>query len=79
MKLKNFIRHIDWTLKVEIFTFNAVTYDEERLYSGPILDVPWYLAEARLDTNADGEAMSLGRDDENKPYLIIYVLDEENL
>ena len=55
MKLKKILKHIDFLVDVEIYDSGA----EEADWIGSVLNVPWDYAEMRLDTDINGEAISI--------------------
>lgn len=55
MKLKKILKHIDFLADIEIHDSGA----EEADWIGSVLKVPWDYAEMRLDTDINGEAISI--------------------
>lgn len=55
MKLKKILKHIDFLAEIEIHDSGA----EEADWIGSVLKVPWDYAEMRLDTDINGEAISI--------------------
>ena len=55
MKLKKILKHIDFSTEIEIHDSGA----EEADWIGSVLKVPWDYAEMRLDTDINGEAISI--------------------
>ena len=55
MKLKKILKHIDFLTDIEIHDSGA----EEADWIGSVLKVPWDYAEMRLDTDINGEAISI--------------------
>ena len=64
MKLKKILKHIDFLAEVEIHDSGA----DEADWIGSVLKVPWDYAEMHLDTDINGEAISIK---DNR--LVIYV------
>lgn len=55
MKLKKILRHIDFLTEIEIHDSGAEAAD----WIGNVSKVPWDYAEMRLDTDINGEAISI--------------------
>ena len=55
MKLKKILKHINFLAEIEIHDSGA----EEADWIGGVLNVPWDYAEMRLDTDINGEAISI--------------------
>lgn len=55
MKLKKILKHIDFLVEIEIHDSGS----EEADWIGSVLKVPWDYAEMRLDTDINGEAISI--------------------
>ena len=55
MKLKKILKHIDFLTDIEIHDSGA----EEADWIGSVLKVPWDYAEMHLDTDINGEAISI--------------------
>ena len=72
MKLKKILPHLFFLMPVQIIEYN--NNKEEILFEGSVFDIPWELAELKLDTDDNGEAISIlqieGKQD---PVLSIYV------
>lgn len=64
MKLKKILKHIDFLAEVEIHDSGADAAD----WTGKVSEIPWDFAEMHLDTDINGEAISV---ENNK--LVIYV------
>ena len=80
MKLREILPNIDFLSYVIIKEYYGNDLEPEVHYKGTIFDIPWSFAEMELDTNEDGEAISVGldkfREDEgDQPCFIIYVRD----
>ena len=80
MKLREVLPNIDFLSYVVIKECYGSDLEPETQYKGTIFNIPWSLAEMELDTNADGEAISVGLDkfnneEGNQPCFIIYVRD----
>ena len=75
MKLKKILPHLFFLMSVQIIEYN--NDKEEILFSGLVDNVPWRLGELELDTDGNGEAISIlqieGKQD---PVLNIYVKTE---
>ena len=75
IKLKEILGHIDGTTTIEVCCFENNC--EEEYFKGSVWDCPWWVAECYLDTDSEGEAMSIGIDKETKtPVMYIYVKGE---
>ena len=72
MKLKKLLKHISFLQKVQIIDY--CDGNEEILFEGYVCDVPWVHAELKLDTDDNGEAISiLQLEGKQDPVLSIYV------
>lgn len=73
MKLKKILPHLFFLMPIQIIEYNN-NNKEEILFEGSVSDIPWELAELKLDTDDNGEAISIlqieGKQD---PVLSIYV------
>lgn len=72
MKLNDIIRHI---CPIE----NVVIYcdrEDEPVYEGFLLDLPWYLLDYYLDTNDEYEAIHSFHSEENKYGLVINLIED---
>ena len=80
MKLREILSNIDFLSYVIIRECYGNDSEPETLYKGTIFDIPWSFAEMELDTDEDGEAISVGldkfnHDEGDQPCFIIYVRD----
>lgn len=80
MKLKEILPNIDFLSYVIIKEYYGDSPEPDILYKGTIFDIPWSFAKMELDTDADGEAISVGldkfkKDEGDQPCFIIYVRD----
>ena len=75
MKLKKILPHLFFLMPVQIIEYD--NEKEEILFEGLVYDIPWRFAELKLDTDSNGEAISIlqieGKQD---PVLNIYVKTE---
>ena len=76
MKLKEILSHIDGTTPIEVCRFE--NNSEEEYFKGTAWNCPWWVAECYLDTDSEGEAISIGIDEEAKTSIMyIYVKGED--
>lgn len=76
MKLKKLLPHLSFLMSVQIIEYN--NNKEEILFKGLVYDIPWWLAELKLDTDDNGEAISnLQVEGMRDPVLNIYVKTEK--
>lgn len=73
MKLRKILKHIDCLTDVCIFKYDKEKGDEEELYCGSTFDVPWSIAEYKLDTDTDGEAISCFTKKDNNGMKTLYI------
>ncbi len=72
VKLMDIIPHLDFLMHVKLFI--EADDPEEPVFQGTVLDVPWIFLTLELDTDDNGEAISISCEKEtDKPYLIIYL------
>ena len=75
MKLKKLLKHLDFMVKVIILSVDE--YDEEEeLFKGSMMDIPWKLVDCKLDTDKNGEAIGFYTDVSGhapEHYLCIYI------
>ena len=75
IKLRKILSHIDGTTPIEVCCFE--NNSEEEYFKGSVWDCPWWVAECYLDTDSEGEAISIGIDEETKTSVMyIYVKGE---
>lgn len=75
MKLKEILSHIDGTTPIEVYRFE--NNSEEEYFKGSAWNCPWWVAECYLDTDFEGEAISIGIDKETQTSIMyIYVKGE---
>ena len=75
MKLKKLLNHIDFSANIKITSYNEKLEEDEELYIGSPLDVPWRVSEMELDTNENYEAVSIEEDSDGKAYINISVIE----
>ena len=76
IKLKEILGHIDGAANIEVYRFE--NGDEEEYFKGSAWNCPWWVAECYLDTDSEGEAISIGINKETKrPVMYIYVKGED--
>ena len=76
MKLKEILSHIDGATPIKVFRFE--NNSEEEYFKGFAWNCPWWVAECYLDTDSEGEAISIGIDEETKvSVMYIYVKEED--
>ena len=75
MKLKKILSHLFFLMPVQIIEYDS--NKEEILFEGLVDNIPWRLAELELDTDENGEAISIfQKEGQREPILIIYVKTE---
>lgn len=75
MKLKKILPHLFFLMPVQIIEYD--NKKEEILFEGLIHEIPWRFGELKLDTDINGEAISiLLIEDKPDPILNIYVKTE---
>lgn len=75
MKLKKILPHLFFLLPVQIIEYD--NNKEEILFEGLVDNIPWRFGELKLDTDADGEAISIfQKEGQREPILNIYVKTE---
>ena len=75
MKLKEILSHIDGATPIKVYRFE--NNSEEEYFKGSAWNCPWWIAECYLDTDSEGEAISIGIDEETKvSVMYIYVKEE---
>ena len=76
MKLKEILSHIDGTTPIKVCCFE--NNSDEEYFKGSAWNCPWCVAECYLDTNSEGEAISIGIDKETQTSIMyIYVKEED--
>ena len=70
MKVKELLPHLYFLMNVEIIEYNGT---EESLFEGLVDNIPWWIADMELDTDNDGEAISIHAEEGKEPVLNIYV------
>lgn len=78
MKLKKVIKYLDQLSHCKIW----VNEEEDPMYEGSVMDIPWYLLDFSLDNDGDGEAISAAYDKQAKnpnhySYFAIYLKEED--
>lgn len=62
MKLRKLLKNIDYLCYIKVVHYyDEPDNDEDKdvLYEGSVLKVPWYIANMKLDTNLDYEAIGV--------------------
>lgn len=80
MKLREVLKHLDFLSYVIIREVYGSDSEPDTLYKGTVFDIPWSFAEMELDSDDDGESISVGldkfkEDEGDQPCFIIYVKD----
>lgn len=76
MKLKKILPHLFFLMPVQIIEYDGGK-NEEILFDGLVDNIPWQFGELKLDTDADGEAISIfQKEGQREPILNIYVKTE---
>ena len=70
MKLKKLLPHLNFLTRVEIIEFHDA---EETLFEGLVDNIPWWIANMKLDTDDNGEAIYIHTEEGKEPVLNIYV------
>ena len=79
MKVKKILKNFDGELRILIFN-EASSKSESSdyiLWTGLSMSCPFYITEKYLDTDDNGEAMFLDKNEKGDPRLNIYVRDEK--
>jgi hypothetical protein len=75
MKLKKILPHLFFLLPVQIIEYDGK--EEEILFDGLVDNIPWRFGELKLDTDGNGEAISIfQKEGQQEPILNIYVKTE---
>lgn len=75
MKLKKILPHLFFLLPVQIIEYD--NNKEEILFEGLVDNIPWRFGELKLDTDENGEAISIfQKEGKQDPILNIYVKTE---
>lgn len=81
MKVKKILKNFSFDGELQIIVFYEATLEGESfddvLYTGLTMDCPWEIAEMYLDTDNNGEAMFLDKNEKGDPRLNIYVKEEK--
>ena len=79
MKVKKILKNFDGELRIIIF--NEASPESKSsdviLWTGLSISCPWYITKMYLDTDDNGEAMFLDKNEEGDPRLNIYVREEK--
>ena len=79
MKVKKILKNFYGELRIIIF--NEASSESESsdviLWTGLSISCPWYITEMYLDTDDNGEAMYLDKNEKGDPRLNIYVREEK--
>lgn len=76
MKLKDVLKVISYLQDVQILVYKENNQDEI-LYEGNVLEVPWIYVDYVLDlVNGDGEAVFSFINEKNESIIGIYVIEE---
>lgn len=79
MKVKKILKNFDGELRILIF--NEASSESESsdytLWTGLSMSCPFYITKMYLDTDDNGEAMFLDKNEKGDPRLNIYVRDEK--
>ena len=81
MKLKELLKVIGYMNNVQILVYHGVNAkmvgEEEILFEGNVLDVPWVYADWALDNDSgDGEAVFTFVNEKGEAIIGIYVVEE---
>ena len=79
MKVKKILKNFDGELRIIIFneaSSEGESFDDI-LWTGLSMSWPWEIAEMYLDTDDNGEAMYLDKNEKGDPRLNIYVREEK--
>ena len=79
MKVKKILKNFDGELRIIIF--NEASSESESfddiIWTGLSMTCPWDIAEMYLDTDDNGEAMYLDKNEKGDPRLNIYVKEKK--
>ena len=74
MKLKKILPHLYFLMPVQIIEYDG---KEDILFEGLIHQIPWRFGELKLDTDGNGESISIfQKEGQCEPILNIYVKTE---
>ncbi len=74
MKLKKIIKYLDCLSYCKIW----INDEENPIYEGSVLDIPWHLLNLSLNNDDRGQAIDAGYDkDATNSYFAIFLLEEE--
>ena len=79
MKLKELLKVISDLCDVQILVYHGdhMAIQEETLFEGNVLDVPWTYADWQLDNNSgDGEAVFTFVNEKGEAIIGIYIMEE---
>lgn len=68
MKLKKIIEYLDTLQYCKVFI--AEDGEEEPIFEGGIIDIPWSLLDYYLDNDYNGEAITVYKDDNDYGFVI---------
>ena len=79
MKVKKILKNFDGELRIIIFNKASSEGEpsDDILWTGLSISCPWDIAEMYLNTDENGEAMFLDKNEEGNPRLNIYVREEK--
>lgn len=61
MKVKKLLKHIDFLEHITIIQTDAYVdknHEPDEIFTGNVMDVPWYIGDYYLDTNDENESIS---------------------
>lgn len=81
VKVRTILENFDFLGRIQVI-FSEPDVPEDVYYDGSPLNCPYWIADLYLDTNANGEALSvgIGIDKKGNPeaILYIYIQDKDN-
>lgn len=79
-RLRDVIECLDSMMYVIIYQLDTYLSkeEEEEVFRGYILDVPWYMVDYYIANDANGEGISIGKDEDGKPCFCIYVVEDRD-
>ena len=81
-KLRDIIEYMDAISDIVIMQTDAYLLSspdankEEEIYSGSVLDVPWYITDFYLANDSNGEAIGVTFNEDKRPSFIVYVAED---
>ena len=82
MKLKRLLKMMDFlaTVKIIIDRSEGENNEEEEIFKGSVLDVPWCYANYKIDESGSMESIFVHKPnkEDDEPYIGIYVIENDD-